>query len=316
MKRKIALVGSGNIGGTMAHLILQRHIADVVMIDVQEGVSQGKSLDLSQSLALEHKSGNCYGSQDYEDLKDSDVVIVTAGIARKPGMSRDDLLSINANVMKSVAKGIKKNCPDAFVIVVTNPLDVMVWLMQKELGFEPSKVVGMAGVLDSGRFIHFLATELGVSCEDISTFVLGGHGDAMVPMVRYTSVAGIPLQEWIDRGWLSQEKLDQMIDRTRKGGIEIVNLLKTGSAYYAPASAAVTMAESYLFDSKRVLPCAVQLNGEYGKKDIYVGVPVVIGKNGVEKIIELELNAIEKEAFEGSVESVKKLIEDLEKLGC
>lgn len=316
MKKKIALVGSGNIGGTMAHLILQRRIADVVMIDVQEGVPQGKSLDLSQGLALEHKSGICYGSQDYADLKDSDVVIVTAGVARKPGMSRDDLLSINASVIKSVAKGIKENCPDAFVIVVTNPLDVMVWLMQKELGFDSHKVVGMAGVLDSGRFIHFLATELGVSCEDISTFVLGGHGDAMVPMVRYTSVAGIPLQEWIDRGWLSQEKLDQMIDRTRKGGIEIVNLLKTGSAYYAPASAAVNMAESYLFDSKRILPCAVQLNGEYGKKDIYVGVPVVIGKNGVERIIELELNEIEKQAFEGSVESVKKLIEDLEKLGC
>lgn len=316
MRKKIALVGAGNIGGTMAHLILQRRIADVVMIDVQEGVPQGKSLDLVQGLALEHQSGHCYGSQDYSDLKDSDVVIVTAGVARKPGMSRDDLLSINANVMKSVAKGIKENCPNAFVIVVTNPLDVMVWLMQKELGFAAHKVVGMAGVLDSGRFIHFLATELGVSCEDISTFVLGGHGDAMVPMVRYTSIAGIPLQEWIDRGWLSQEKLDQMIDRTRKGGIEIVNFLKTGSAYYAPASAAITMAESYLFDSKRILPCAVQLNGEYGKKDIYVGVPVIIGKNGVEKIIELELNATEKEAFEGSVESVKKLIEDLEKLGC
>ena len=296
-RSKIALIGSGNIGGTLAHLALQRRIGDVVMIDVAEGIPQGKGLDLSQGSAIDGIEGGCLGSNNAADMAGADVVIVTAGVPRKPGMSRDDLLSINASIVRTVAGNIKTYCPGAFVIVVTNPLDVM------------------AGVLDSGRYKHFLATELNVSPADIQAFVLGGHGDAMVPMPRYTSIGGVPLSEWLRNGALSQERLDSIIDRTKNGGAEIVNYLKTGSAFYAPASAALTMAESYLFDERRILPCATYLNGEYGHTDIYAGVPVIIGKNGVEKVIELPLEENEKNQFDASVQSVQKLIEDITRLG-
>ena len=314
-RSKIALIGSGNIGGTLAHLALQRRIGDVVMIDVAEGIPQGKGLDLSQGSAIDGIEGGCLGSNNAADMAGADVVIVTAGVPRKPGMSRDDLLSINASIVRTVAGNIKTYCPGAFVIVVTNPLDVMVWLMQKASGLPTSHVVGMAGVLDSGRYKHFLATELNVSPADIQAFVLGGHGDAMVPMPRYTSIGGVPLSEWLRNGALSQERLDSIIDRTKNGGAEIVNYLKTGSAFYAPASAALTMAESYLFDERRILPCATYLNGEYGHTDIYAGVPVIIGKNGVEKVIELPLEENEKNQFDASVQSVQKLIEDITRLG-
>lgn len=312
---KIALVGCGNIGGTLAHLALQRRLGDVVMIDVAEGVPQGKGLDLSQGSAVDGVDNGCLGSNDPADMVGADVVIVTAGVPRKPGMSRDDLLSINAGIVRTVAGNIKKYCPKAFVIIVTNPLDVMVWLMQKASGLPTTHVVGMAGVLDSGRYIHFLAEEMNVSPADIQAFVLGGHGDSMVPMPRYTTVAGIPLKEWIEMGALSQERLDQIIDRTRNGGAEIVNLLKTGSAFYAPASAALSMAESYLFNQRRILPCAVHLNGEYGVSDMYVGVPAVIGEKGVEKVIELSLEENEKNQFDASIQSVQRLMEDVTRLG-
>lgn len=312
---KIALVGCGNIGGTLAHLALQRCLGDVVMIDVAEGVPQGKGLDLSQSSAVDGVDGSCFGSNDPADMANADVVIVTAGVPRKPGMSRDDLLSVNAGIVRAVAGNIKKYCPAAFVIVVTNPLDVMVWLMQKASGLPTSHVVGMAGVLDSGRYIHFLAQEMKVSPADIQAFVLGGHGDSMVPMPRYTTIAGIPISEWIEMGMLSQERLDQIIDRTRNGGAEIVNLLKTGSAFYAPASSALSMAESYLYNQRRTMPCAVHLNGEYGVSDMYVGVPAIIGENGVEKVIELALNEHEKNQFDTSIQSVRKLMDDVERLG-
>ncbi len=312
---KLALVGAGNIGGTLAHLALQRHLADVVLIDVTEGVSQGKALDLLQGNAIDNLANWCTGSNDMADLKGADVVIVTAGLPRKPGMSRDDLLSVNASIIRSVATHIKMHCPTAFVIVVTNPLDVMVWHMQKTSGLPTSHVVGMAGVLDTGRYVHFLAEAMNVSPIDIQAFVLGGHGDGMVPMPRYTTVSGIPLAEWIRMGMLSQEKLNHIIDRTRNGGAEIIGLIKTGSAFYAPASAALSMAESYLFDQRRILPCAVHLNGEYGIHDMYVGVPAIIGRGGVEKIIELPLEASEKTSFDASVESVQKLMHDIERLG-
>lgn len=306
-RNKIALVGAGNIGGTLAHLIGLKELGDVVLYDINEGVPQGKALDLVESSPVEGFDSNMIGSCDYKDLVGSDVVIVTAGVPRKPGMSRDDLIEINAKIISQVAEGIKNNAPDAFVIVITNPLDAMVGLMQKKTGFKPEKVVGMAGVLDSARFRHFLADEFKVSVEDVTAFVLGGHGDTMVPSVRYSTVAGIPLPDLVKMGWTTQERLDKIVQRTRDGGAEIVALLKTGSAFYAPASAAVAMAESYIKDKKRVLPCAAYLNGQYGVNGLYIGVPVIIGKNGVEKIVEIKLDATEQADFDKSVAAVKEL---------
>jgi malate dehydrogenase len=308
---KLAMIGAGNIGGTLAHLAALKNLGDVVLVDVAEGVPQGKALDLQQSGSVEKFSSQLSGANDYSAIAGADVCIVTAGVARKPGMSRDDLVAINTGIVQKVAEGIKQHAPDAFVIVITNPLDAMVWVMQQATGFKPNKVVGMAGVLDSARFSCFLADALKVAIEDITTFVLGGHGDDMVPLTRFATVAGISLPEIVKMGWITQEKLDAIVERTRKGGGEIVNLLKTGSAYYAPASSAIAMAESYLFDKKRILPCAAYLNGEYGVKGLYVGVPVVIGAGGVEKIVEVELTAAEEEMFEKSVASVKGLCEGI-----
>jgi malate dehydrogenase len=313
-RNKIGLVGAGMIGGTLAHLAGLKDLGDVVMVDIAEGVPQGKGLDLAESSPVEGFDCNYHGSNDYAAIKGSDVVIVTAGIPRKPGMSRDDLIGINTGIIKSVGAEIKKHAPDAFVIVITNPLDVMVEVMQRATGFKDNKVVGMAGVLDSARFRYFLAEEFKVSVEDVTAFVLGGHGDTMVPSVRYSTVAGIPLPDCIEMGWSTQAKIDAIVDRTRNGGGEIVALLKTGSAYYAPASSAIAMAESYLKDKKRVLPCAAKLNGQYGVKGLYIGVPVVIGKNGVEKIIEIKLNAEEQTMFDKSVAAVKDLVMAMENI--
>jgi malate dehydrogenase len=310
-RNKIALIGSGNIGGTMAHVIGLKELGDVVLFDIAEGIPQGKGLDIAQSSSVDRFDCNYKGTNDYKDIEGADVVIVTAGVPRKPGMSRDDLLSINAGVIKSVAEGIKQYAPNAFVIVVTNPLDAMVYVMQKVSGLPTNKVVGMAGVLDSARFNYFLSQEFKVSIEDVTSFVLGGHGDTMVPLVRYSTVGGIPVPDLVKMGWTTQEKIDKIVQRTRDGGAEIVALLKTGSAFYAPAVAAVAMAESYLKDKKRMLPCAAYLNGQYGMKDIFVGVPVVIGANGVEKIVEIELNASEKAEFEKSADSVRKLMQEV-----
>jgi malate dehydrogenase len=308
---KIALIGSGNIGGTLAHLIMLKELGDVVLFDVNDGVPQGKGLDISQSAKVEGKDATITGSSGYESISDSDVVIVTAGFPRKPGMSRDDLLNMNANVIKQVASGIKQYAPNSFVIVITNPLDAMVYVMQKETGFDSKRVVGMAGVLDSSRFSHFLAEEFNVSIEDVTSFVLGGHGDTMVPLVRYSTVAGVPVPDLIKMGWSTKEKIDAIVTRTRNGGGEIVNLLKTGSAFYAPAASAIAMTESYLKDKRRVFPCAAHLNGEYGLSNIYVGVPVVIGQNGVEKIVEIMLNEDEQKDFDKSVAAVKELMDIL-----
>ncbi len=308
-RTRIALIGAGMIGGTLAHLIGLKELGDVVLFDIAEGIPQGKSLDIAQSGGVEDFDITLKGTNSYADIEGAQVCIVTAGVPRKPGMSRDDLLGINLKVMQQVGEGIRQYAPDAFVIVITNPLDAMVWAMQKASGLPHSRVVGMAGVLDSTRFRHFLADELKVSVEDVTAFVLGGHGDDMVPLVRYSTVAGIPLPDLVKMRWLTQERLDQIVDRTRKGGGEIVALLKTGSAYYAPASSAIQMAESFLKDKKRVLPCAVHLNGEYGVKGLYVGVPVVIGGGGVERIVEIELNAEEQGMFSKSVDSVKALVE-------
>jgi malate dehydrogenase len=307
-RNKISLIGAGNIGGTLAHLIGLKELGDVVLYDINEGFPQGKALDLIESSPIEGFDCDLKGSNNYKDIAGSDVIIVTAGVPRKPGMSRDDLIDINAKVISQVAEGIKNNAPDAFVIVITNPLDAMVGLMQKKTGFKPEKVVGMAGVLDSARFRYFLAEEFKVSVEDITAFVLGGHGDTMVPSIRYSTVAGIPLPDLIKLGWTTQEKLDKIVQRTRDGGAEIVGLLKTGSAFYAPASAAIAMAESYLRDKKRVMPCAAYLNGQYGVNGLYIGVPVVIGKNGVERIIEIKLDGTEQAYFEKSVAAVKELV--------
>jgi len=307
-RKKIALVGSGNIGGTLAHLIGLKELGDVILFDIAEGLPQGKSLDIAQSSAIEGFDAAINGVNDYKDIAGSDVVIVTAGVPRKPGMSRDDLVSINTTVIKSVAEGIKKYAPNAFVIVITNPLDAMVWVMREVSGLPHNKVVGMAGVLDSARFRYFLAEEFGVSIEDVTAFVLGGHGDTMVPLVRYSTVAGIPLPDFVKMGWTTQEKLDAIVQRTRDGGAEIVSLLKTGSAFYAPASAGIAMAESYLKDKKRVMPCAVYLDGQYGMKGVYVGAPVVIGAGGVERIVEIELNSEEQAAFNKSADAVRGLI--------
>ena len=313
-RNKIALVGAGQIGGTLALLAGLKDLGDVVLFDVVEGVPQGKSLDIAQAAPVEGFDATYVGTNTYDALKGADVVIVTAGIPRKPGMSRDDLIATNAKVIETVGQNIKKQCPKAFVIVITNPLDVMVYVMQEASGLPANRVVGMAGVLDSARFRHFLAQEFKVSVEDVTAFVLGGHGDTMVPMVRYSTVAGIPLPDLIKMGWTTKEKIDAIVQRTRDGGAEIVNLLKTGSAFYAPASSAIAMAESYLKDKRRVLPCAAMLNGEYGVKGLYVGVPVIIGANGVEKVVEIDLNAAEQAMFDKSVAAVRGLIDVVRKL--
>ena len=306
-RNRIALVGAGNIGGTLALLAGLKELGDVVLFDITEGIPAGKALDIAEASPIEGFDAKLAGSDDYSAIKDADVVIVTAGVPRKPGMSRDDLIGINAKVMKAVGQGIRENCPEAFVICITNPLDVMVGLLQRESGLPPNRVVGMAGVLDSARFRYFLAEAFNVSVEDVTAFVLGGHGDTMVPLIRYSAVAGIPVPDLVAMGWASQEDIDAIVQRTRDGGAEIVNLLKTGSAFYAPAAAAITMAESYLKDKKRVLPCAAWCDGVYGLDGLYVGVPVVLGAGGVERIVEIALNPDEKAMFDRSVQSVQEL---------
>jgi len=313
-RSKIALIGAGNIGGTLAHLIGLKELGDVVLFDVFGGVAAGKALDIMQSGPVEGFDALMTGGSDYAAIKGADVVIVTAGFPRTPGMSRDDLIGKNAGVIAQVAEGIRTNCPDAFVICITNPLDAMVWVMQQKSGLPTNKVVGMAGVLDSSRFQLFLAQEFGVSVQDVTAFVLGGHGDTMVPLTRYSTVAGIPVPDLIKMGWSTQAKIDAIVERTANGGGEIVKLLERGSAFYAPAASAIAMAEAYLKDKKRVLPCAAYLTGQYGIKDMYVGVPVVIGAGGVEKIVEIELNATEQAAFDKSCGAVKELIEASRKL--
>jgi len=310
-RKRIALVGAGQIGGTLALLAGVKELGEVVLVDVPqvEGMPQGKALDIAQASPIEGFDANYAGSTDYAAVKGADVVIVTAGVPRKPGMSRDDLIGINAGVMQTVGSAIRQHAPEAFVIVITNPLDAMVWAMREVTGFPSKRVVGMAGVLDSARLRYFIAQEVGVSVEDVSAFVLGGHGDSMVPLVRYSTVAGIPLPDLVKMGWLTQARLDAIVKRTRDGGAEIIGLLKTGSAFYAPAASAIAMAESYLKDKKRLLPCAAMLEGEYGVKGLYVGVPVVIGAGGVERIVEIELSQAEREMFEKSVAAVKSLVE-------
>jgi malate dehydrogenase len=313
-RKKIALVGSGQIGGTLALLAGLKELGDIVLFDVVEGVPQGKGLDIAEASPIEGFDAAVSGGNDYSIIADADVVIVTAGVPRKPGMSRDDLIGINAKVVTTVGQAIRQHCPKAFVIVITNPLDVMVWVMKEVSGLPPERVVGMAGVLDSARFRYFLAEAMGVSVEDVTAFVLGGHGDTMVPSVRYSTVAGVPLPDLVKMGWITQDKLDKIVQRTRDGGAEIVALLKTGSAFYAPAAAAIQMAEAYLKDKKRVLPCAAWLTGQYGVKDLYVGVPVVIGAKGVEKIVEVQLDATEKAMFDKSVAAVQGLVEVVRKM--
>ncbi|MEG9861607.1 MAG: malate dehydrogenase [Parvularculales bacterium] len=313
-RNKIALIGGGQIGGTLAHLAGLRNLGDVVIFDIMDGIPQGKALDLAQSSPVEGYDTHFSGASRYSAIKGADVVIVTAGVPRKPGMSRDDLLEINLKVMGQVGAGIKKYAPNTFVICITNPLDAMVWALQKACGLPKNRVVGMAGVLDSARFRCFLAEEFGVSVEDVTAFVLGGHGDTMVPLPRYSTVAGIPLPDLVAMKWTTRKRLDDIIQRTRDGGAEIVGLLKTGSAFYAPATAAMDMAEAYLKDKKRVLPCAAWLNGEYGVKGIYVGVPVVIGAKGVERIVEIKLDRAEKTMFNNSVKAVKGLVTACKKI--
>jgi malate dehydrogenase len=313
-RNKIGLVGAGMIGGTLAHLAGLKELGDIALVDIADGIPQGKGLDIAESAPVDGFDAKYVGSNDYAILEGSDVVIVTAGVPRKPGMSRDDLVGINTGIINKAAEGIKKHAPNAFVIVITNPLDAMVEVMQRATGFPANRVVGMAGVLDSARFRHFLADEFKVSIEDVTAFVLGGHGDTMVPLVRYSTVAGIPLPDLVKMGWTTQAKIDAIVDRTRNGGGEIVALLKTGSAYYAPASSAIAMAESFLKDKRRVFPCAAKLNGEYGVKGLYIGVPIIIGKNGVEKIIEIELTAEERKMFDHSVNAVKDLVAAVDKL--
>lgn len=308
-RTKIALIGAGMIGGTLAHLIGMKELGDVVIFDIAEGLPQGKALDIAHSGSVESFNCRLKGTNAYADIEGADVCIVTAGIPRKPGMSRDDLIGINIKVMEQVGAGIKKYAPSAFVVVITNPLDAMVWALQRACGMPRNMVIGMAGVLDTARFRHFIADELGVSIEDVFAFVLGGHGDDMVPLVRYSTVAGIPLPDIVRMGWMRQERLDEIVERTRKGGGEIVALLKTGSAYYAPASAAIQMTESYLKDQKRILPCAVYLNGEYGVKGLYIGVPAIVGAGGAERVVEIDLNGAERKMFIKSVESVKGLVD-------
>jgi malate dehydrogenase len=306
---KIALIGAGQIGGTLAHLAALKELGDVVLFDIAEGTPQGKALDIAESAPVDGFDAALSGANSFEAIAGADVCIVTAGVPRKPGMSRDDLLGINLKVMKSVGEGIARNAPDAFVICITNPLDAMVWALREFSGLPPEKVCGMAGILDSARFRHFLAAEFDVSVKDVTAFVLGGHGDTMVPLARYSTVAGIPLPDLVAMGWTTQEKLDAIVQRTRDGGAEIVGLLKTGSAFYAPAAAAIEMAEAYLKDQKRVLPCAAHVDGAYGLKGMYVGVPTVIGAGGIEKVVEISLNKAEKAMFEKSVDAVKGLVE-------
>lgn len=312
-RSKIALVGAGQIGGTLALLAGLKELGDITLIDITEGVPQGKALDIAEAAPVEMFDAAVTGSNDYAAMAGADVVIVTAGVPRKPGMSRDDLIAINTGIINTVGENIKKHAPKAFVIVITNPLDAMVEVMQRVTGLPSNMVVGMAGVLDSARFRYFLSQEFGVSVEDVTAFVLGGHGDTMVPLVRYSAVGGVPLPDLVKMGWTTQAKLDAIVQRTRDGGAEIVNLLKTGSAFYAPAASAIAMAESFLRDKKRVLPCAAKLNGEYGVKGLYIGVPVIIGKGGVEKIIAVELNADEQKMFDHSVSAVKSLVEVIDK---
>jgi malate dehydrogenase len=306
---KIALIGAGQIGGTLAHLAALKELGDVVLFDIAEGTPEGKALDIASSGPSGKFDATMSGTQDYADIAGADVCIVTAGVARKPGMSRDDLLGINLKVMKSVGEGIAKHAPDAFVICITNPLDAMVWALREFSGLPHNKVCGMAGVLDSARFRHFLATEFNVSMKDVTAFVLGGHGDTMVPLVRYSTVAGIPLPDLVKMGWTTQDKLDAIVQRTRDGGAEIVGLLKTGSAFYAPATSAIEMAESYLKDQKRVLPCAAYVDGAYGLNGFYVGVPTVIGAGGIERVVEISMNKDEQTMFDNSVNAVKGLVE-------
>lgn len=313
-RSKIALVGSGQIGAMLGLLAGMKHLGDVVLFDVIEGIPDGKALDLCQLSTIENFDCRFTGSSNYNILKDADVAIVTAGVPRKPGMSRDDLIGINSKIIKSVALGIKQNCPNAFVICITNPLDAMVQLFQTESGLPAAKVVGMAGVLDSARFCYFLSERLGISVDNISALVMGGHGDTMVPLPRYTTIGGIPLPDIIKMGWMTQDELDAMIDRTRNGGAEIVNYLKTGSAFFAPASSAIKMAEAYLHDRKSLLPCAARLSGQYGVNGLFVGVPVIIGRNGVERIVELQLTTEEKAAFHRSVKAVEDIVAVVEKL--
>jgi malate dehydrogenase len=313
-RNKIALIGGGQIGGTLAHLAGLKELGDVVIFDIVDGIPQGKALDLMQSAPVSHFDANLKGTKSYAAIKGADVVIVTAGVPRKPGMSRDDLIEINLKVMQQVGEGIKKYAPKAFVICITNPLDAMVWALQKFSALPKNKVVGMAGVLDSARFRTFLAEEFNVSVKDVTAFVLGGHGDTMVPSVRYSTVAGIPLPDLVKMKWTTQKKIDEIVQRTRDGGAEIVGLLKTGSAFYAPAASAIEMAEAYLKDQKRVLPCAAHLSGQYGQKDIYVGVPVVIGEKGVERVVEIKLDAKEKTMFTKSVKAVKGLLDVCKKI--
>ena len=313
-RKKISLIGAGNIGGTLAHLIGLKELADVFIVDIAQGIPQGKSLDISQSAPVEGFDAKIKGSTNFSGIKKSDVIIVTAGSPRKPGMTRDDLIEINLKVMKSVGVAIKKYSPKAFVICITNPLDAMVWALREFSGLPYTKVVGMAGVLDSARFRYFLADEMNVSVEDVSAFVLGGHGDTMVPLVRFSNVAGVPIPDLIKMKMISKDKVEKIVSRTRSGGGEIVSLLKSGSAYYAPASSALAMAESYIKDKKRILPCAAYLKGEYGVKDLYVGVPVIIGSKGVEKVLEIKLDSVEKKMFKKSTVAVKKLVEVVKKI--
>jgi len=313
-RKKIALIGAGQIGGTLALLAATKELGDVILFDVVDGVPQGKALDLSQSGPVEGFNASLKGTSEYKDIDGADVVIVTAGVPRKPGMSRDDLLEINLKVMEQVGAGIAKYAPNAFVICITNPLDAMVWALQKFSGLPANRVIGMAGVLDSARFRYFIAEELNVSVQDVTAFVLGGHGDTMVPLARYSTVAGIPLPDLVKMGWMTKEKLEQIIQRTRDGGAEIVGLLKTGSAFYAPAASAIEMAESYLKDKKRILPAAAYLKGEYGVSGTYVGVPVLIGAGGAEKIVEISLTSSEQKQFDKSVASVVGLVDACKKI--
>ena len=313
-RRKIALIGAGQIGGTLAHLVGLKELGDVVLFDIAEGTPQGKALDIAESAPVDLFDATYKGTNDYADIEGADVCIVTAGVPRKPGMSRDDLLGINLKVMKAVGEGIKAHAPNAFVICITNPLDAMVWALQKFSGLPKEKVVGMAGVLDSARFRHFLAEEFRVSVQDVTAFVLGGHGDTMVPLTRYSTVAGIPLPDLVKMGWCTQERLDAIVQRTRDGGAEIVGLLKTGSAFYAPAASAIAMAESHLKDQRRVLPCAAWVEGAYGQNGIYIGVPVIIGENGIERVIEISLDRSEQTMLQKSIDSVNGLVEACRKI--
>jgi malate dehydrogenase len=314
MRKKVSIVGAGNVGATAAHWIASKELADVVLIDVVEGIPQGKALDLLQAMPIEKRDVSVVGSNDYAATADSDIVVITAGIPRKPGMSRDDLLHTNFKIMSDVVQKVVAQSPESILIIVSNPLDAMAQAAYRQAGFNRERVIGMAGVLDSARFRAFIAAELNVSVENVSAFVLGGHGDSMVPLIRYSAVAGIPLPDLVKMGWTTKEKLDKIVQRTRDGGGEIVNLLKTGSAFYAPASSAIAMAESYLRDKKRVLPCAAWLTGQYGVKDLYVGVPVVIGAGGIERIVEINLNPDEKAAFDESCAAVRTLVDVAKKM--